>query len=481
MKYNLMLLSLISVFLIQAPGLLAQSDIESARTSVVKIKTKYSVKDKNGKVEQKAGTATGFCWQEPMYVVTALHAVAGVSEIKIIKNDGKSTTAKVIKVLLEADLALLRLTSDLGLKPLALADVNVNAGKSYTIWGFPHAVYKIQDHEVRLSRSVETSPILDDIINGDDLKYQLEKQKYPSTKAKILKIGSTIQPGQSGAPLFTSDGKVVGIADGGLRGGTALLNWGMPAHYYVPRLSTSQDLIPNTVSLQSSLYSISTTIPDDATDEEIYVAIQQEAQENTIFLGDNKSITKSWTASFAEIMATMPEEDRAEIQAIVDQFSINMSDTYYDIYEDYTTGATISIPYGEDFDIKDGWYYTCNEDGSLCYYVLPFDAATYQNAKTQTYALFNNTFPAESWAYDPQTPDKVDENDQYEEASYTLTRHSADGNGIIVEFTAEIYGSDLLVAFMTYDVNQLAESGKYQKQFFHFSLAMEMRDFATDY
>ncbi|MFH1119035.1 MAG: serine protease [Bacteroidota bacterium] len=478
MKAKFILFSLISVFLLYSYETVAQSDIESARTSVVKIKTKYSIKNKSGKVEPKAGTATGFCWQNPLYVVTALHAVAGVTEIIIYKNDGKYTTAKVVKALLEADLALLQLTADLGLKPLALAEVNANAGKRYTIWGFPHAVYKIQDNEVRLSRSVETSPILDDIINGDDLKYQLEKQKYPSTRAKILKIGSTIQPGQSGAPLFTSDGKVVGVADGGLRGGTALLNWGMPANYYVPRLYTSQDLIPGTVSMQSSLYSSSTTIPENATDEEVTRIIIEEAKENTVTLG-NKSITKSWTASFEEIMATMPEQDKADIEAMVSEFGINLSDTYYDIYEDYETGATVSIPYGANFDIKDGWFYTCNANASLCYYVLPFDAATYQNAKTQTYALFNNSFPADYWVYDPGTPDLVEEYDQYEEASYTLIRQSADGSGREVEFTAEIYGSDLLVAFMIYNPNLVVDS-TYLKQFFHFSIAMEMRDFAGE-
>jgi hypothetical protein len=480
MKTRLLLLSMFSIYFLCLPGLYAQSDIESARTSVVKIKTKYSVKNKSGKVEPKAGTATGFCWQDPLYVVTALHAVAGVSEIKIYKNDGSYTTAKVVKALLEADLALLQLASDLGLKPLALAEVNANAGKSYTIWGFPHAVYKIQDNEVRLSRSVEASPILDDIINGDDLKYQLEKQKYPSTRAKILKIGSTIQPGQSGAPLFTSDGKVVGVADGGLRGGTALLNWGMPANYYVPRLSTSQDLIPNTVSLQSSLYSSSTTIPEDATDEEVNEIIEQEAEENTIHIGD-QSITKSWTADFEEITSTMSEEDKASLMAVIQMIGIDMSDTWYDIYEDYNTGATISIPYDESFDVKDGWYYTCNADASLCYYVLPFDAETYQNAKTQTFSLFNNSFPAESWVSDPATPDSVHEDDQYEEASYSITRLSADVSGQVLVFTSEIFGSDLLVAFMIYDVNQLEESATYQKQFLHFSLSMEMRDFASDY
>ncbi|MHC1776685.1 MAG: serine protease [Lentimicrobium sp.] len=480
MKNRLFVFSLITVVILHSFDTIAQSDIESARTSVVKIKTKYSVKNKSGKVEPKAGTATGFCWQNPMYIVTALHAVAGVSEIKIYKNDGTNTTAKVVKALLEADLALLQLSTDLGLKPLALAEVNANAGKSYTIWGFPHAVYKIQDHEVRLSRSVETSPVLDDIINGDDLKYQLEKQKYPSTRAKILKIGSTIQPGQSGAPLFTSDGKVVGIADGGLRGGTALLNWGMPAHYYVPRLSTSQDLIPNTVSLQSSLYSSSTTIPEEATDEEVKMIIEQEAIDNTVYIGEH-SITKTWTAGFEEITATMEEQDKADLMQIVQLLGIDMTDTWYDVYEDYNTGATISIPYGENFDVKDGWYYTCNADASLCYYVLPFDAETYQNAKAQTYSLFNNSFPAESWYYDANSPDEVVEDDQYEEASYTLTRYLADGSGKVVEFVSEVYGSDLLVAFMIYDANQLGNSSDYQKQYLHFSLAMEMRDFAFDY
>ncbi len=476
MKIRILLLSVICAFLIHLPVLQAQSDIESAKTSVVKIETKYSVNDKSGKRVRKAGTATGFCWQEPMYIVTALHAVAGVDEIKIIKNDGKSTTAKIVKVLLEADLALLKLASDVGLKPLALAEVNPNAGKSYTIWGFPHAVYKIQDNEVRLSRSVETSPVLDDIINGDDLKYQLEKQKYPSTKAKILKIGSTIQPGQSGAPLFTSDGRVVGVADGGLRGGAALLNWGMPAFIYVPRLSGSQDLIPQTVSLQSSLYSSSTTIPDEATDQEVNELIQQEAEENTITMG-NTTITKSWTASFDDITSTMTEKDKAELLNVVQGFGVDMSDTWYDIYEDYGTGATISIPYGEPFDVQNGWYYTCNGNGDLCYYVLPFDAQTYQNAKNQVYNLFQNSFPADLWSLNPDTPDEINENDDTEESSYTIYRQASDGSGRQLEYTAEIIGQDILVAFMTYDASKL-DDGAYLKQFIHFSLAMEMRDFA---
>ena len=148
------------------------------------------------------------------------------------------------------------------------------------------------------------------------------------------------QPGQSGAPLLTSDGKVIGVADGGLRGGTALLNWGMPAAYYVPKLHNSQDLIPRTVSLQSSLYSSSTTIVEDATEEEVFMAIQQEAESNTVSMGEH-SITKTWTASYNDIIGTMAEEDKAVINAIMTEFNLDMRDTWYDIYEDFGTGATI--------------------------------------------------------------------------------------------------------------------------------------------
>lgn len=467
----------ILVFLLPSGGLFAQSDVESAKTSVVKIETKYSVKNKNGQLEKKAGTATGFCWQNAMYVVTALHAVAGVDEIKVIKNDGKYTTAKVVRVLLEADLALLQLTATLGLKPLALAEVNPNAGKSYTIWGFPHAVYKIQDNEVRLSRSLESTPILNDIIHGDDLKYQLEKQKYPSTKAKILKIGSTIQPGQSGAPLFTSDGRVVGIADGGLRGGTALLNWGMPAAFYLPALPNSGDMIPQTVSLQSNLYSIHTTIPENATSDEVAVIIEQEAAENTISIGD-QSITKTWTAEFADIISTMSDEEKAEIMAIVNGFGVDMFDTQYDIYEDFETGATVSIPAGENFEVSDGWYSTCNSEGTLCYSILPYFSGTYPDAKTHAMDLFIQSFPETAWVYNESTPDQMAEIDESEMAGFTFTRYSTTVEGLVLEFTAEISGPDLLIAFLIYDVNQI-ERQDYRKQYLHFSLAMALRDFAS--
>jgi len=486
----------------------AQSDRESARTSVVKITTNYSVRNTNsGRMERRVGTGTGFCWDESMYVVTALHVVAGVNDITVHNSAGNRTGASITKVLLEADLALLRLDSDLGLVPLKLEPVNPNAAKRFTIWGFPHSVFKMQDNEIRLSRSLEEKPILDHLINGDKLKYELEKQRYPSPKASILKISSIIQPGQSGAPLFTSDGKVVGVADGGLRGGTALLNWAMPAATYVPLLLTSNDTSPTTLSIQASLFNSSSTVmPEDMlADERVrssmfsdegsganefsgmdndrnnqyYEILARDEMNNTIHL-NGKQITKTWTASFGDIISTLSREEANEIQKIVEDYDVDLDDTYYDIYEDFETGATISIPYGEMFDASNGWYYTCNADQSLCYYILPYESDSYENANYQAMALFNGFLESGHWETeeDYEEPDEIELFDDDQEATYLFTRFAAnEWDGRVLEFTADIIDTSLLVGVLIYDESKM-EDYNYRRQFLHFEMALELRDFA---
>jgi hypothetical protein len=470
----------------------AQSDLESARTSVVKVTTSFSVRNPNsGRMERRLGTGTGFCWQESMYVVTALHVVAGVNEITVHNSSGRSSAASIVNVLLEADLALLKLNSNLGLIPLKLEPVNPNLGNHYTIWGFPHAVFKMQDNEIRLSRSLEANPILDHLINGDKLKYELEKQKYPSPNVNILKIASIIQPGQSGAPLLTSDGKVVGIADGGLRGGTALLNWAMPAATYVPRLSSSRDPIPSTVSIQSSLFNSSTTILADdmladsevefdehETDYDYYQILANAESENTIHMNGHY-ITRTWTASFNDIISTLSIEEVGGIMEVLEDFDVNMDDTYYDIYEDYDSGATISIPYGEQFDVADGWFYTCNADQSLCYYVLPFESDNFEEANYQAIELFNYFLESGDWdTQGDYDEDEIEFDEDEEEATYSFTRLAAnEGDYRVLQYTADIIGSGLLVGILVYDESEMDDID-YRKQFLHFLLALEMRDFA---
>jgi S1-C subfamily serine protease len=479
MKIKVLILSLLIISAWQLQKATGQTDKDGAK-SVVKITTSYIVTEK-GKTVKKIGNASGWCWKDSRHIVTDLHVVAGIADqdIKIYTDqEGKSCGAAVVSVLKEADLALLKLDADLGLIPLDLQDADPNSTKEYTIWGFPHGIFAMAGDDIRFSRSLASTPTLNSIINGNDLKFTLEKQGYPWPKAQILRISSTIQPGHSGAPIFSSNGKVVGVADGGLREGTARLNWAMPAYDYVPRLLTSTDTKPATRSIQVNLYSSTTTVDVDATEEEQNKELAQEAQDNTIANG-NQSISKTWTASFDEIIETMNEEDKKDVMDVVQTYNINMNDAWFDVYEDYETGATITVPAGENFTVQDGWFYASNADASIESLALPYNDQTYADAKNGIKTVLEEFMKSGTWVEDRESPDAMDEDDELEFASFDAMRISNDEKKQILAYHAEVNGSDLLVVILLFDATKM-EDPNYIKQVVHFGVAAELATFSEE-
>jgi hypothetical protein len=193
----------------------------------------------------------------------------------------------------------------------------------------------------------------------------------------------------------------------------------------------------------------------------------------------DKSISKTWTASYNEILSTLTEEDISDLKTITVNFGIDMSNTQYDIYEDYTTGATITAPYGEYFTTQNGWFYSGTSDASILYEALPFISENYENAKSNAYLVFQQNFPENMWVYDAQTPDKVDENDADETASYEITRTSQDGSGLTLFYKATVDGTDLLVTFIVYNQLMIFDPD-YLKQFLQYAVAMEMAAFTEN-
>jgi S1-C subfamily serine protease len=308
---------------------LAQSSDQKAAKSVVKITTSYMGKDDKGKTVRIVGNGSGFCWNDKMHIVTALHVVAGIKNEDITvytDRETRSSGAKVISVFKEADLALLELDTDLGLSPLEIEIVDHNSPEEYYIWGFPHGIFQMGGDHIRFSRSIDPPPTLNSLVNKTDFKFTLETQGYPLPKAQILRVSSTIQPGHSGAPIITRNGTVIGVADGGLRSGTARLNWAFPAHLYVPMLLTSKDPVPSAKSLQANLYASSTIVPDDADEVTQNRILAEEARSNVV-AGGNQEISKIWTLSYDEILETMDEEDQYELNEIAWEFEINMNST----------------------------------------------------------------------------------------------------------------------------------------------------------
>lgn len=485
MKNKILLLFFFIIISCFSTDIMAQATDRDAAKSVVKITTTFKGPDEKGKIVTKVGNGTAWCWNNPRQVVTALHVIAGIpdSDIRVYTDrESKSSGVKLIKVLKEADLALLQLDTDLGLTPLTLAEVDHNSSKEFYIWGFPHGIFQMAGDDVRFSRSLDPPPTLNSLVNKTDFKFTLEQQGYPLPKAEILRVSSTIQPGHSGAPIFTNTGKVVGIADGGLRSGTARLNWAFPASLYVPKLLNSNDPFPGKASLQANLYASYTIVPDNADEATQNEIMEQKANDNVVEAG-NKEISKTWSAGYQDIIATMDIEDRQSIDLVTSIYGINMNNTRYDVYEDFNTGATTTIPSGESMVYSDGWFVTSNKNNTIHSFSMVFDAGDFQNAMINAYQTFEDVLSMgyvaypDQWVMNEEVPDEFEEDPEWEYASYNLTRYSNDDQNLMLVFNAEIDQSELLVCFMVCDLTQI-DDPVFMKEFLHYAISLNLAAFA---
>jgi hypothetical protein len=459
---------------------------ECCNGSVVKIETTISGPDRNGNREM--GNGTGWCYHDALHVVTALHVVAGIPDknISVFNQASKDrSNAKVVSILKEADLALLKLDKDIGLKPLTLAEVDPNSTSEFWIWGYPHGIPAMSGGDIKFMLSIEDEPILNHVLQNEKLKEHLEKQNYPQTKAKILRP-NFITPGHSGAPIFNSSGKVIGIGGGGLREGAARLNWAFPASLYVPKLFSSNERpFPSERSIQSSLFSSTITVQEAISEEEQYKMMEAEMSKNTIGT-DKQSVTKIWTANYNQIKQTMETEDLKEILAITGKYGINMNDTSYDVYEDFNTGATITIPAGAQMNYQNGWFMTANASQNLFYYASVFDAGNFENAIKNAEAMFYATLDLQffgrsfHWFEAAYDPDDFEEDDYWEDASYYRTRYAGDVDDpdYMLIFNAEIDQSESLIVFLVVDLNLLDEDDDYLREYLKYSIALNLADFA---
>jgi hypothetical protein len=487
MKIKLLTLCIFLIASMQMSEIPAQAVArQNANGSVVKIETTISGPDRNG--NREIGNGTGWCYHDALHVVTALHVVAGIPHENIsVYNEAstKRSNAKVVKILKEADLALLKLDKEIGLKPLTLDKVDPNSTSDFWIWGYPHGIPTMIGGDIKFMGSIQDEPILNDVLQNEKLKKDLEKQNYPQMKTQILRP-NFITPGHSGAPIFNSSGKVIGIGGGGLREGAARLNWAFPASLYVPLLFSSNERpFPTQRSIQASLFSSTIAVQEAISEEEQYKMMEAEISKNTIGT-DNLSVTKIWTLSYDEILDTMDEEDQDDLNKIAWKYEINMNSTRYDVYEDFNTGATITIPAGGQMVYENGWFMAANASQNLFYYASVDDAGNFENAIENAESVFGSVMNLQffgrsfHWFEAAYDPDDFEEDDYWEDASYYRTRYAGDVDDpdYMLIFNAEIDQSESLIVFLVVDLNLLDEDDEYLREYLQYSIALNLADFA---
>lgn len=183
---------------------------------------------------------SGFLWGDRGTVVTALHVVAGSPSIKLYsRSEGTCLRASVARVLLRADLALLKVDGAFASQPLVGASRPAARDDRVRVHGHPEGIRNLDETELRVRNGSER---LEDIV-PEDVRRELRDFGMPATGLRVLNLEGSLLPGHSGGPVVDGQGRLVGIANGGLALGTVDRSWAVPSDE-LQALATSSEAEP---------------------------------------------------------------------------------------------------------------------------------------------------------------------------------------------------------------------------------------------
>jgi len=167
-------------------------EVNPAVVTVINQQTFGGFYDQQGE-PQTAGTGTGFFISEDGYLVTNNHVVEGSDDVSIIFADGTEVEAELIGTDQLTDLAVIKVDGEIP-GYVELGDSSeLRPGERVIAIGSPLGAY--------------TNTVTEGIVSGIG-------RRVAGTNAAIdnlVQHDAAINPGNSGGPLFTLDGKVVGV------------------------------------------------------------------------------------------------------------------------------------------------------------------------------------------------------------------------------------------------------------------------------
>ncbi|CAN7275096.1 trypsin-like peptidase domain-containing protein [Acidovorax sp. LjRoot38] len=182
------------------PPSAAARAVEAISPSIVRV-VGYG-RSKNGKEEVERGIGTGVVIVDKGIILTNLHVVAGADRIAITFHDGLETTASITGAQPENDLAVLqahKVPDDLFAAPLRSTQ-DLRPGDHVVAVGFPFGI----------GPSASAG-----VVSG--LQREFTSPEGKRQLSNLIQFDAAANPGNSGGPLVTLDGEVVGIV-------TAILN-----------------------------------------------------------------------------------------------------------------------------------------------------------------------------------------------------------------------------------------------------------------
>jgi S1-C subfamily serine protease len=185
---------------------MATKAFEAVRQSVVRVEGVFS--GATGDADMDSGVGTGVVIVDKGTILTNMHVIAGAERVRVTFADGTESEAAVTAVKPEHDLAVLQaktIPDDLQAATLrSTGDLAI--GDQVVAIGFPFGI----------GPSASAG-----VVSG--LKREFVSPEGKRSLTNLIQFDAAANPGNSGGPLVTADGQVVGIV-------TAILN---PTHQRV--------------------------------------------------------------------------------------------------------------------------------------------------------------------------------------------------------------------------------------------------------